>query len=206
MNQLVASETVERRIFLIRGKRVMVDRDLAELYGVQTRALNQAVKRNERRFPEDFAFRLTKPERDELVTICDRLATMKHSSAMPLVFTENGVAMLSSVLNSEAAIDMNIVIMRAFVRLREIAQQSHQLWAAIQKIEKHLEGHDHQIRIAFDALKSLMKQPLTVKVLPKPLEYPPPGQWPYKKDERKRMGFAPGKKGGPAVSGTKLSA
>ena len=104
-------ELIERAIFIIRGHKVLIDADLALLYKVPTKALNQAVSRNESRFPADFMFRLTKEEKLELVTNCDRLQRLKHSSAMPRAFTEQGVAMLSSVLNSERAIQVDIQIM-----------------------------------------------------------------------------------------------
>ena len=178
MTDLTVVQPIESRIFLIRGKRVMLDRDLAELYEVPTKALNQAVKRNEGRFPEDFMFRITPDEKSELVTNCDRLTNLKHSSVLPLAFTENGVAMLSSVLNSETAIRINIHIMRAFVRLREIAMQDKEVWKTIQRIEKRLDVHDQQIQIAFSALKSLL-QP---RQLPVKSEYSPDG---------KRAGFGP---------------
>lgn len=105
---VIPVEMIEKAILFIRNQRVMLDTDLAALYGVQTKVLNQAVKRNERRFPSDFVFFLTKEEKDELVTNCDRLRRMRHSSALPRAFTEQGVAMLSSVLNSERAVDVNI--------------------------------------------------------------------------------------------------
>lgn len=108
MPNLIPAETIEQRIFLIRGHRVMIDRHLAELYGVTTMALNQAVKRNRERFPEDFMFRLTRAERDEVITICDNLRPLKFSPVPPNAFTENGVAMLSSVLRSKRAILVNI--------------------------------------------------------------------------------------------------
>lgn len=97
----VPSEVIARKIFIIRGMKVMIDRDLAGLYGVTTMALNQAVKRNEERFPADFVFRLTKTERDEVITVCDNLQPLKFSPVLPNAFTENGVAMLSSVLKSK---------------------------------------------------------------------------------------------------------
>lgn len=105
---IVLVEQIERAILLIRGHKVMIDADLAALYGVPTKALNQAVTRNEQRFPADFMFHLTKEEKDELVTNCDRLERLKHSSALPRVFTEQGVAMLSSVLNSDRAVGVKI--------------------------------------------------------------------------------------------------
>jgi len=200
MNQQVPSERIDADILTIRGVRVVLDQALAQLYGVTTGNLNKAVKRNLIRFPADFMFQLTHEEYESLRFQSGILERGKHAKYLPYVFTEQGVAMLSSVLHSERAAVINIQIMRAFVRVRQIVQQSHEIQAALQKMEKRLDGHDNQIRIAFDALKSLMKQPLTVKVLPKPLEYPPPGQWPYKKDEKQRMGFAPGKKDGPGTA------
>ena len=101
MSDIISIETIAGKIFLFRGMKVILDADLAELYGVTTKALNQAVTRNEQRFPSDFMFRLAKEEKQELVTNCDRLNRLKHSSALPRVFTEQGVAMLSSVLRSE---------------------------------------------------------------------------------------------------------
>lgn len=105
-------------IFSFRGMKVMVDSDLALLYGVLTKALKQQVKRNIGRFPEDFMFELTKNEKNELVTNCDRLSSLKHSNVLPMVFTEQGVSMLSSVLRSEKAIQINISIMRTFAKYR----------------------------------------------------------------------------------------
>lgn len=121
MNELMPIQIIENKIFVIRGIKVMIDRDLAELYGVKTMVLNQAVKRNIKRFPEDFMFKLNDNELKELITNCDRFKTLKHSPSTPYVFTEQGVAMLSSVLNSEQAITINIQIMRAFIKLRELA-------------------------------------------------------------------------------------
>jgi hypothetical protein len=108
MPNIVPVERIENKIFQIRGKRVMLDRDLAELYDVSTKALNQAVKRNLKRFPEDFMFRLTAVEKHEVVTNCDHLKVLKFSPQLPYAFTEQGVAMLSSVLGSERAIMVNI--------------------------------------------------------------------------------------------------
>ena len=149
---LIPVEKIERSIFLIRGQRIMLDRDLAYLYGVPTKVLNQAVKRNERRFPADFMFRLTKEEKNELVTNCDRLARLKHSSALPSVFTEQGVAMLSSILNSERAIEVNILIMRAFVRLREAMANSKEFARRLDELERRIASHDEHIRTLFQAI------------------------------------------------------
>ena len=108
MNELVTNDTVEQRIFLIRGQKVMIDRDLAELYGVTTKNLNRQVKRNILRFPQEFMFQLTQEEKEQLVPIWHRFKTMKHSTSLPYVFTEHGVAMLASVLNSDRAIKIAV--------------------------------------------------------------------------------------------------
>jgi len=106
MTEITPIESIIRKIIFLHNEKILLDRDLAELYGVSTKALNQAVTRNRRRFPPDFMFRVTKAEKDELVTNCDRFRSLKHSSAMPRAFTEQGVAMLSSVLNSDRAIEV----------------------------------------------------------------------------------------------------
>ncbi|MFW6115361.1 MAG: ORF6N domain-containing protein [Thermodesulfobacteriota bacterium] len=149
-------EPIEQAILLIRRQKVMLDADLANLYGVTTKALNQAVKRNERRFPPDFMFRLTKKEKNELVTNCDRFERLKHSSALPRAFTEQGVAMLSSVLNSERAINVNIEIMRAFVRLRQMLATHKDLESKLAALEKK---YDKQFKVVFEAIRALMTPP-----------------------------------------------
>lgn len=136
MSTMVVKEVIEDRIFFIRGRKVMVDRDLSRLYGVPTKVLNQAVKRNKKRFPADFMFLLTKEEAGQLVTNCDRFKKLKHSSVTPHVFTEQGVAMLSSVLNSDRAILVNIEIMRTFVRLRKILTSHKQLAQKLEDLER----------------------------------------------------------------------
>lgn len=150
---------IESKILVIRGQQVMLDRDLAELYGVETRVLNQAVKRNIERFPEDFMFMLETFEKNELITNCDRFNTMKHSSVLPYAFTEQGVAMLSSVLKSKEAADVNIKIMRAFVQMRHFMQSNVRLFAEIDSIKKHLldsdihhREHDKQIAELFSLM------------------------------------------------------
>jgi len=155
---IVPHEVVESKILIIRGKRVMMDKDLAALYGVETKALNQAVKRNITRFPEDFMFQLSRSERNGLVTNCDRFKTLKHSSVDPYAFTEQGVAMLSSVLNSELAVQANIAIMRAFVKLREMLTTHKELRQKIEEMEKK---YDHQFKIVFDAIRQMMASPET---------------------------------------------
>ncbi|MBU0701151.1 ORF6N domain-containing protein [bacterium] len=156
MDQLVPIEGIEAKILLIRGQKVMLDRDLAELYEVPTKRLNEQVKRNVKRFPEDFMFQLTKEERLEVVAICDHLKPLKHSSQLPYAFTEQGVLMLSSVLNSERAILVNIQIMRTFTKLRRILASHEDLRKKIEAMENK---YDIQFKAVFDAIKSLMSPP-----------------------------------------------
>ena len=155
MSPSIVPEVIESRIFLIRSQRVMIDRDLAQLYNVTTKALNQAVKRNSGRFPDEFMFRLTIPEKNELVTNCDRFASLKHSTSLPCAFTEHGVAMLSSVLNSERAIQVNIAIIKTFIKLREILGSHKKLAERMEALEKK---YDAQFRIVFEAIRQLMKE------------------------------------------------
>ena len=150
---MIPIERIEQAILLIRGQKVMLDADLAVLYEVPTKALNQAVKRNERRFPPDFMFRLTKKEKGELVTNCDRFERLKHSSALPRAFTEQGVSMLSSVLKSDRAIDVNVEIMRAFVRLRQLMATHTDLARKLTALEQK---YDEQFKVVFDAIRALM--------------------------------------------------
>lgn len=153
MTKLIPVEVIENRIFIIRGLKVMIDRDLAELYEVKTMGLNQAVKRNSERFPEEFMFQLSKKEKKELITNCDRLALLKHSPFRPYAFTEQGIAMLSSVLKSKRAIQVNILIMKTFVRLRELISSHKDILAKIEELEKK---YDSQFKIVFDALRRIL--------------------------------------------------
>ncbi len=150
-------ERIEKSIMLIRNEKVMIDRDLAELYGVETRVLNQAVRRNKKRFPPDFMFPLTREEIRNIsqIVICSEI---KHARNVN-VFTEQGVAMLSSILNSDRAIEVNIAIMRAFVQLRKITSSQKQLARKLQEIEARLEDHDESIGAIFEAIQQLMAPP-----------------------------------------------
>lgn len=159
MKALLPMEVIEDKIFLIRGQKAMMDRDLAGLYGVATKVLNQAVKRNLKRFPKDFMFQLTPSEKNELVTNCDRFKTLKHSTSTPFAFTEQGVAMLSSVLNSERAIEVNIAIMRVFVKIREMIATNKELAHKLNQLERKYEKHDEEIKLIFDAIRQLMIPP-----------------------------------------------
>ena len=146
-------------IFSFRGKKVMIDADLALLYDVPTKALKQQVKRNQTRFPEDFMFELSKSEKDELVTICDRLSFLKHSSVNPLVFTEQGVSMLSSVLRSEKAILINIEIMRAFARYRALINETIELKHELQAMDDKFTQAFNYLLKRLDELHHKQRQP-----------------------------------------------
>jgi hypothetical protein len=156
----IPAERIEKAIFLIRGHKVMLDADLAELYGVTTKRLNEQVRRNLSRFPADFMFQL---DGQEASALRSQIATSKEGRGgrryLPHVFTEQGVAMLSSVLNSERAIEVNIAIMRVFVRLREMMATHKELAFKLVELEERLEGHDEQIQNIFDAIRQLMTPP-----------------------------------------------
>ncbi|HIJ87785.1 MAG TPA: ORF6N domain-containing protein [Desulfuromonadales bacterium] len=152
MNELAQVVKIEKRIFTIRGVQVMLDRDLAELYGVETKVLNQAVKRNIARFPEQFRFQLTRPEADQLVTNCDRFNNMKHSSALPYAFNEQGVAMLSAVLRSETAVQTSILIIDAFVKMRQFLANNADLFMRLEGVEKRQLLHEIKVDEKFEQL------------------------------------------------------
>jgi hypothetical protein len=130
----------------------MIDRDIAELYGVETKRLNEQVKRNAERFPNDFMFTLTKSEKEEVVANCDHLSVLKFSKTLPLAFTEQGVAMLSSVLKSSTAVDINIKIMRAFVQMRHFYQNNLQLFDEIVSLKLHQKESDKKIEQLFSLM------------------------------------------------------
>lgn len=154
---LVPVEIIQRKIFLIRGHKVMFDRDLAELYGVETRRLNEQVKRNIKRFPLDFMFQLTKQEaKDWMSQIAISNKEKMGIRKMPRVFTEQGVAMLSSILNSDQAIEVNIQIMRVFVKIKEMLASHKDLAHKIEDLERKLGEHDKRIILIFDAIKQMM--------------------------------------------------
>ena len=152
------SSLVEQKILLIRGQKVMLDSDLAHIYGVSTKVLNQAVKRHENRFPSDFMFQLNYHEvrllRSQIVTL-DK-GRGRHRKYQPHAFTEQGVAMLSSVLNSEKAVRVNIEIMRTFVKLRQILSTHKDLAHKLEELEKK---YDSQFRVVFDAIRQMMTPP-----------------------------------------------
>lgn len=136
-NDLIPIQIIENRIFVIRGIKVILDRDLAELYEISTKVLNQAVKRNLERFPSSFMFKLSENEFNELVTNCDRFKTLKHSAFTPYAFTEHGIAMLSSVLRSKKAIAINIEIIQTFIKLKRFVIEHKDLVGRIQELEQY---------------------------------------------------------------------
>jgi len=161
---LVPVEVIERRIYLIRGQKVMIDSDLAELYQAPTKSLNLAVRRNTVRFPGDFMFQLSQDEADSLRFQIETSNTGRGGRRyLPYVFTEQGIAMLSSVLNSDRAVLVNIAIMRAFVKLREIMSTHKDLAHKIDALERKYAKHDQQIQIVFDAIKKLLQPPVSPK-------------------------------------------
>ncbi len=162
-DSLVPDKRIERSILLIRGLKVMIDRDLAELYGVQTRDLNKAVRRNSDRFPSDFMFQLTPEEYKNLMF---QFGTSRWGGTrkLPYAFTELGVAMLSSVLNSKRAVHVNMQIMRAFVALREILATHKDLARKLEEMEKK---YDQQFRVVFEAIRQLITAPDSVQDKPK---------------------------------------
>ena len=168
MAKLISVEVIATKILEVRGKRVMFDADLARLYDVSTKVLNQAVKRNIERFPEDFMFRLTWEEahflRSQFVTLkkegeFESSKRGKHIKYLPYVFTQEGVAMLSSVLNSRRAIRVNILIMRAFVKLKELLLTHRDLAVKIEALERKYVKHDEKIKVIFKAIRQLMAIP-----------------------------------------------
>lgn len=181
-------KSIQNRIYEIRGERVMLDFDLADLYEVGTKVLNQAVKRNVKRFPKDFMFRLTPDEwqdmwsqfvttsRNEKTTRSQTVTTFQASRRKdntPYAFTEQGVAMLSGILSSDKAIAMNIAIMRAFVEIRRILIEENDLRNQLKQIKERLEGHDAQLNQIYDAMENLLDEKAAER------------KW----DERKRIGF-----------------
>ncbi len=165
-------QSIQNKIYEIRGLRVMLDKDLAAIYEVETKVLNQAVKRNIKRFPTDFMFQLTKDEYEtlrfqieppELNSLRSQIVTLKagrgqHAKFMPYAFTEQGVAMLSGVLNSDKAIDMHIAIMRAFVAVRNVLSKQNDLKEQMKEIKERLGEHDVQLNQIYDAMENLLDE------------------------------------------------
>jgi len=156
---LIPTERIQKQIFLLRGQKVMLSQHLAELYGVPVGALNQAVKRNRERFPDDFMFQLDHLEFQNLKSQIV-ISSWGGARALPFAFTEQGVAMLSSVLRSGRAVQVNIAIMRAFVQLRQLLATHTELGQKLTELEQRIEGHDTAIRSILEAIRQLMTPPL----------------------------------------------
>ena len=175
---LVPVEIIQNKIYLIRGRKVMLDRDLAELYGVTTGNLNKAVKRNAKRFPSDFMYMLSKEESDSLSFQFGSLKRGEHFKYLPTVFTEQGVAMLSSVLKSKMAIQVNIQIMRVFTNLREMMATHKDLARKIEDLEskfhEKFQEHDQKIILIFNAIKELLADKEEAAKKRGPLGFIPP--------------------------------
>ena len=150
---------LETRIVTVRGEKVILDLDLAELYAVTTKALNQAVKRNAERFPSDFAFSLSVAEKAEVVTNCDHLARLKFSPGLPRAFTEHGALMAANVLNSSRAVAISLYIVRAFVKMREEHAANAAILKRLAEIDKTLLLHDHALRDIYQKLRPLLEPP-----------------------------------------------
>ncbi|HEY5037472.1 MAG TPA: ORF6N domain-containing protein [bacterium] len=159
MKNEIAVDKVAKKILLFRGLKVMLDSDLAELYGVKTKELNKAVRRNKTRFPVDFMFRLTSKEVQNLRFQIGTSSFHGGRRYLSYVFTQEGVAMLSSVLRSQRAVRVNIQIMRAFVRLRELLTVHKDLARRLEALEKKFDTHDAQIKLVFETIRDLMRQP-----------------------------------------------
>ncbi len=157
----VSTEDIEKKILIVRGQKVMLDTDLAALYGVPTKRLNEQVKRNRRRFPRDFMLQLTSREKTEVVANCDHLQKLKFSRTRPHVFSEYGAIMVASILNTKRAIEVSVAVVRAFVKLRETVAAHKELVWKLAELEQRVTGHDEHIQSLFEAIRRLMTPPKT---------------------------------------------
>ena len=158
--ELVQTSFIQKTILHIRGQKVMLDRDLATLYGVTTKRLNEQYKRNLTRFPSDFVFQLTREEKEEVVAKCDRLKSLKFSTTNPNAFTEHRAVMLASILNSDQAIQTSIMVVRAFIQLRKRITKYTELSRKIDELERK---YDEKFSVVFSALRQLMEKPTLVR-------------------------------------------
>jgi hypothetical protein len=163
---IVPLDHIESRILLIRGQKVILDSDLATLYGTSTKRLNEQVRRNAGRFPRDFLFRLSKGEKAEVVANRDHLARLKFSPGMPAAFTEHGAIMAASVLNSRRAVEVSVFVVRAFVNLRRAATAHKVLAQQLDKLERKVAGHDRAITDLIETMRSLITPPVTARRRP----------------------------------------
>jgi len=165
-SSIIPAEVISSRIMVIRGERILLDADLAALYGVETKRLNEQVRRNKERFPTDFMFQLNLEEKTEVVANCDHLSRIKFSSTLPYAFTEHGAIMAASVLNTPRAVETSVYVVRAFVKLRELLATNKGLAVKLAELERKLEGHDTSIRQLVGAIRGLMQPPEPKKKRP----------------------------------------
>jgi len=152
---IIPEEIIISKIYQIRGKKIMLDLDLAELYGVSTGRLNEQVKRNPKRFPKDFMFKLTVKEKDKVIAKCDNLARLRFSPHLPYAFTEHGAVMLASIINSDRAIAVNLQIVRVYTRMRQLLQSYSEILKKLDDLQKNDDEQDQQIQLIFEYLKQL---------------------------------------------------
>lgn len=171
----ISISEIESRILLMRNQKVILDSDLSALYGVTTKRLNEQVKRNQERFPIDFMFQLTSVEKQEVVANCDHLANLKFSRTNPYAFTEHGAIMVASILNTPYAIEVSVLVVRTFIRLRQMLATDKELRNRLTKVEHHLKSHNKAIQSMIAVIHQLMESPTTKK---KPIGFAP---WPKSK-------------------------
>lgn len=177
-NPIIPPELIEHRILLIREQKVIIDADLAALYGVTTKRLNEQIKRNKDRFPTDFVFQLTSAEKQEVVANCDHLTSLKFSRNNPYAFTEHGAIMAASVLNTPHAVEVSVLVVRTFVKLRQLLSTHKELRHKLMELEHRLEDHDGAIQNLIGAIHQLMEPPAAPSKLP--IGFAP---WPTDKTE-----------------------
>jgi hypothetical protein len=177
-------EMIQQKILLVRDQKVMLDSDLARLYGVTTKRLNEQVKRNRGRFPADFMFQLTPEEKSEVVANCDHLSRLKFSPTLPYAFTEHGAIMAASVLNTQRAAEVSIYVVRAFVRLRELMANSKELAHKLTELENKVGAHDATIQDIIAAIRQLMTLPEKPK---RKIGYISESRAVYRKTRKRRM-------------------
>jgi len=158
-NALVPVEQLQNSILFIRGEKVMIDSDLAEIFGVSTKRLKEQIRRNIDRFPKDFMFQLTEKEKAEVVANCGHLKKLRFSPYLPYAFTEHGAVMIANVLNSQTAVKASILVVRAFVKLREVISTHKELAVKLKLLENKSDKHDKEIRVLFEAIRQLMQPP-----------------------------------------------
>ncbi len=155
----LAVEIIENKIMLIRGQKVILDRDLADLYGVETKYLNRQVRRNRERFPKEFMFQINAKEKKELVTFWHRFESLKHSTGKPLAFTEHGALMVASILNSPKAVSISIFVVKAFIKIREILSTHKNIALKLKELEKRIDDSDSQVRVLLEAINEMLVPP-----------------------------------------------